>query len=538
MRKAILAIPILFFSVFFFYPILSLLRFGIYDSGFTGRYLSEVLSNAIYLKIILFTIYQAFLSAVFTLLIGLPGAYIMGNYDFRGKSLIKAISTVPFILPSIVVVLGFLALFGRNGIINGLLSPAGIRISILYSLQAIVLAHAFYNFPVVMRIVGSSWASLDSKIEDAGRSLGASPFQLFRRVTLPMLLPSIVSAFTLVFAYCFMSFAVVLILGGVKYSTIEVEIYSLSSVQIRPHLASALSILQIAISLVFMRIYLGWGKERGRSAVRRMKRLSSRISVRALLLWVYGALIVALIIGPMLAVLYYSLISGWGGSFTYHWYANIFSSRGTDVLGISPASVVANSLFFAMMTVAATVPLAVMTAYGLRGPGEGKKTAEAIFMLPLAVSSVTLGWSFISAFLSTGLYGTWALIVAAHSIIAFPLVFRAVHSSVSSSDPALTEAARTLGASPAAAFLTVELPQIMPGIIVGATFAFAISLGEFGATLLLYRPEYTTLPIAIYKMLGTRAFGSAAAMSVLLIVLATASFLLIERMGGRRSVFQ
>jgi thiamine transport system permease protein len=162
-----------------------------------------------------------------------------------------------------------------------------------------------------------------------------------------------------------------------------------------------------------------------------------------------------------------------------------------------------------------------------------------LWMLPMLVSSVTLGWAFIASFLSTPLYGSWVLIVIAHSVISFPLVFRSVWNSYSTMDRNQVDAARTLGASPLIAFLTVELPQLMPGILVGATFAFAISLGEFGATLLLYRPEYTTIPIAIYKILGTRAFGSAAAMATILMLIATASFLLIERMGGRqeRSAF-
>lgn len=531
MRRSTLLIfiPFLFLLIFFFYPVSSLLYQGVWDKGPTGRYLWTMLSDQYYQNILGFTTYQAFLSALLTMIIGLPGAYIIGNYDFRGKSLIKSISTVPFILPSIIVVIGFIAMFGKNGILNSFLGIFGLHVEILYTLPAILLAHAFYNFPVVMRIVGSGWENISSDIEDSARVLGASKLTVFRKITLPLLRPHIISSFMLVFAYCFMSFAIVLILGGGRYSTIEVEIWSLSTTLIRPHLASALAIIQIAFSSLFLIIYLGFSRGYKGMGVRRMKRIG--MGKEAIAIYLYGVLIFILIFAPMISVAYYSFLNTWGGSLTLRWYSLIFSSSSVSVIGISPAEVIMNSVFFAFMTVIITVPMGILTA---RSMGNGRLTG-ALAMLPMAVSSVTLGWAFISAFLGTPLYGSWLIIVIAHSVIAFPLVFRSIWNSYSTMDRNLIDAARTLGASPFSAFLMVELPQILPGIIVGATFAFAISLGEFGATLLLYRPEYTTIPIAIYKILGTRAFGSAAAMSVILMVLATASFLLIDRLGGKQN---
>ena len=530
-RTTLFLIPLLFLLLFFAYPVASLLYLGLWDGSFTLDYMKEAFSR--YGGIIWFTVYQALLSSIITLAIGLPGAYIMGNYSFRGKGFIKAVSTVPFILPSIIVVLGFLGLFGNNGLLNHLLEPFGIHISILYTLTAILLAHAFYNFPIVMRMVGSAWENLDSSYEDAARTLGAGPLQRFVKITLPLLSPSIISAFTLVFAYCFMSFAIVLILGGAQYTTIEVEIYFLATVLIRPHMASALALVQIAISLIFIWVYTRFGKE-GASGTRQMKKMRWR-SPSGILISAYSILVAFLILAPMLSVVYYSFVTGWGGSFTTHWYSLLFSEDATGVLGIPLISVLKNSLLFAAITVLITVPLAILSAFWARRHSR----YVPLIMVSVAVSSVTLGWAYIGAFLGTSLYGTWWIIALAHSVIAFPLVFRSVYNSVASMDDELRYAARTLGAGPLRAFLHAELPQILPGIVVGASFAFAISIGEFGATLLLYRPEYTTIPIAIYRILGTRAFGSAAAMSTLLMLLAAASFLLIDRLGVKqeRSAF-
>ncbi len=530
-RRSLFLIPLIFLLAFFAYPVVSLLYLGLWNGGATLSYLKEAFEQ--YRHVIGFTVYQAFLSSILTLCIGLPGAYIMGNYAFRGKSLIKAISTVPFILPSIIVVLGFLALFGNRGLINHLLEPFGIHIRILYSLTAILLAHAFYNFPIVIRMVGSAWENMDSSYEDAAASLGAGPWKRFLYVTLPLLAPSMVSAFTLVFAYCFMSFAIVLILGGAQYATIEVEIYVLATVLIQPHMASALSIIQIAISLIFIWTYTHFGRN-GASGIRRMKKIRG-FSPASVSVLVYSAIISFFILGPMLSVVYYSFVTGWGGSFTLHWYRLLFSEGASSVIGIRPIRAIGNSLFFAFLTVVITVPLALLSSFWAKEHGKW----VPLIMVSVAVSSVTLGWAYIGAFLKTGIYESWPIIALAHSIIAFPLVFRSVYNSAVSMDDDLRNAARSLGAGPIRAFLYAELPQIRPGMLVGATFAFAISLGEFGATLLLYRPEYTTMPIAIYRILGTRAFGSAAAMSVVLMLLAGISFLLIDRIGGsqERSAF-
>ncbi len=528
-RNYLFLIPLSFLLAFFAYPVFSLLYLGLWDGGPNPEFMKEAFSR--YGGVISFTVYQAILSSLLTLIIGLPGAYIIGNYDFRGKSAIKAVSTVPFILPSIIVVLGFLALFGNNGILNHVLEPFGIRIRILYSLSAILLAHAFYNFPVVMRMVGSAWENLDSSYEDAAASLGAGPIKRFVKIVAPLLAPSIISSFTLVFAYSFMSFAIVLILGGAAYTTIEVEIYVLATVLIRPHMASALALVQIGISLIFIWIYTHFGRT-GASGHRIMRKIRGLASILAA---AYSFLIAFLIFAPILSVAYYSFVSEWGGDLTFHWYSLLFSEDASSVIGISPAAAIGNSLFFAVLTIMMTVPMAVISSLWAKRHG---KWVPAL-MLPVAVSSVTLAWAYIGAFLGFSIYGSWILIVMAHSVIAFPLVFRSVYNSTSSADERLKDAARSLGASPLMAFRHAELPQLMPGIIVGATFAFAISIGEFGATLLLYRPEYTTIPIAIYKILGTRAFGSAAAMSVILIIMATASFLLIDRIGAKqkRSAF-
>jgi thiamine transport system permease protein len=214
--------PVVFLAVFFYFPLLSILKEGLLDAPgrLTAKYILATIEEPYNRRVIFFTIKQAALSTLLTLILGLPGAYLVAKYDFPGKSVLKAITTVPFVLPSIIVSLGFILLFGNNGILNRWLMQLfqldAPPLRILYSLKAIILAHAFYNFPLVVRLVSAVWVSIDPKIEDAARSLGAKEFSVFWHITLPLILPGIIASLALTFIFCFMSFAVVLVLGGVK----------------------------------------------------------------------------------------------------------------------------------------------------------------------------------------------------------------------------------------------------------------------------------------------------------------------------------
>jgi len=535
-RYILLSIPLLFFSVFFFYPLATAII-----PGLDAEYLSLIVGDPYYRRIIGFTTIQAIASTLLTVLLGLPGAYIISHYRFRGKGLVKAVTTVPFIMPSLMVAAGFLLLFGSSGFVASVLSAvAGRQVDpgILYSWKAIILAHAFYNFPIVMRMVGSAWERMDADQVDAARTLGAGKWQIFRRVVLPYLYPSIAAASLLTFIFCFMSFAVVLILGGVRYTTIEVSIYTLSNVMFRPEMASAMAVVQISVSLIFMYLYLKLsGKEArpGRPAETKRLGLKGLLSPEGVGIALYSAAMLLLVLGPMIAVVWQSFTSR-SGLFTLRFYADIFSAKADSVIGISPLQAVINSLYFAVMAVSASLVLSLLLSYALYGRKGKEKWLDPLFMLPMGVSAVTLGFGMIRAFITPPLdiYGSWWAIAIAHTVIVFPFVFRSVSNSVRGMNPDLSAAARTLGASRLQSFLTVELPQITPGMVVGATFGFAISIGEFGATLMLYRPEYSTIPIAIYRFLGARNFGAATAMAVVLMLIAGISFLMIERFSDQK----
>ena len=258
-----LVLILLFLIVFFFYPLAAVMQGGLQNSErhFSVAPLFKMLTDSYYQRIILFTLTQALLSTVLAVLLGLPGAYLLARFHFKGKRLVRALTTIPFVLPSILVVLGFVLFFGNNGILNrGLMALLRLReppLRILYSLKAILLAHAFYNFPICIRIVSGLWSRVNPHLEEAARSLGARGWRLFRRVTLPQILPGVLASAALIFIFCFMSFAIVLVLGGgPRYATLEVEVYRLAKIGLDLDAASRLALIGSALTLLLLYGYI------------------------------------------------------------------------------------------------------------------------------------------------------------------------------------------------------------------------------------------------------------------------------------------
>ena len=542
-RLLVLA-PLAYLGFFFVYPLLAILARSLEGDAFIDLSpFRSLLGDSYYLGRIWFTVWQATVSTLLTLIVGLPAAYLFARYEFPGKTLLKALTTVPFIMPTIVVAMGFVALFGSQGVVNSLLidlfgldSPP---IRITNTLTIIFMAHAFYNYAIVVRIVSALWANLDPHLEETAKVLGAGRARTFYHVTLPLLLPAIASAALLAFAFSFTSFGVVLILGGPQFATMEVAIYELTAKLFRLPLAGALSIVQLVFTYLFLLLYV---RLQERTAVRldlkpreatvhRKPRVGDRVFIVAMVL-----LLVA-ILSPLIALVVRAVSSGDG--YTPSHVANLFSNRTGSYFYLSPVQAMWNSVRFALATVAISLVVGTIVAYFLSGPARrGKAVSDALFMLPLGVSAVTLGFGFLITMNGSplDLRGSWLILVIAHSLVAYPFVIRSVLPVLQGMPSNLREAAAVMGASPARVFFSIDLPIISRGLIVGATFAFAVSMGEFGASLLLVRPEFTTMPVAIFRLLslpGEANLGQALAMSSLLMAVVAVGFVVIERFRYR-----
>ena len=539
MKKILFAVPILFLIAFYFYPLFAILQTSFADASGLG-----ILFDAYYARVFGFTIFQAALSTLLTLAVALPAAYIFAHYEIRGASILRAITTIPFLMPTIVVATSFSALFGPGGIVNlGLMQLWRLEsppIQILNTVWIILLAHTFYNFTVVLRIVGGFWANLDPQIENAARMLGANRWRTFTEITLPLIAPAIIAASLLVFMFDFTSFGVVLILGGARLATLEVEVYRQTVNLFNLPVAAVLSLVQLVCTFALMVVYTRLQARLAQPLKLRPQTTARRKPEHAgekLLVWGYLAAMLIFLLMPLVLVAFASLENG----FTY--YAELVINRRGSITFVPPIQAVQNSLLFAGATVVLATILGLIAAYSLtqdRRPMTDDRTfsvlrlpssvLDPIYMLPLGTSAVTLGFGFIIA-LGYWRTSVW-LVPIAHSLVAFPFVVRSLLPVIRSIQPRLREAAQILGASPARVWREIDLPIVARAIIIGAVFAFTVSMGEFGATTLVARPDMPTIPMAIYRLLGQPGlinFGQALALSTILMVVSGIAIVVMEK---------
>lgn len=540
-------LPVAFLLIFFFYPLFEIFKLSLAPEGqFDLGALGKLISRSYYVKTLWFTVWQATVSMLLTVVLALPGAYVFARYRFPGKSLIQALSTIPFVLPSIVVAAAFTALLGPHGWVNtalmGLLSLDRSPINLQFTIWMILLAHVFYNYTVVLRIVGGFWANLSSRPEEAAAVLGANRRQVFREVTLPLLRPAIIAASLLVFIFDFTSFGVILILGGPRYATLEVEIYRQAVHLFNLPVAAALSLAQILFTLSLMWVYT---RLQARTAVplelqarRRVQRAPATPRERWIV-WGNVVVMLGLLLTPLLALVARSFSAG-GDGWTLQFYRELFINRRGSILFVPPVEAVRNSVGFAGATTLLALLLGLIGAYLLvRQHGWVSRMLDPLFMLPLGTSAVTLGFGFIIALDEPplNLRASPVLIPIAHTLVAFPFVVRSVLPALRAIDPRIREAAAVLGAGPWRVWREIDLPIVGRALLVGAVFAFTVSMGEFGATVFIARPQIPTMPVAIFRFLGQPGavnYGQALAMSTLLMVVVAVGFLAIERfrMGG------
>ena len=541
-------LPAAFLGYFFYQPLLAI--FNLLISPEWGFDLAALDWSQVW-EPLRFTVFQATLSTLLTLVIGLAGAWLFAQFDFPGKKTLKLLSTLPFILPTVVVAAGFNALLGPRGWLNlGLMALFNLDsppIQFLNTFGAILTAHVFYNTTIVIRVVSNAWTRQNARLQQAAQVLGASPWRTFREVTLPLLRPAILSATLLVFLFNFTSFGVILMLGGPQYATLEVDIYIQAMHLLNLPLAAILSILQLICTLAITIGHNRLSRNDTLATSSRSQGLQPRKPKRGFQTVVVVLLVMALftlLVSPLAALALRSVVKldanrGERGEiqrgFTLQYYKALWENPRNSLFYVPPIDAARNSLTFALITIAIAVTLGLLVAYAQKQRSALNNILDPLMMLPLGASAITLGLGFIIVFnkppFSTLTFPI--LLPIAHSLIALPFVVRTLGPALQSIPPSLRNAARVLGARPARVWWEVDLPLLAPSLLVSMIFALTISLGEFGATSFLTRPQYPTLPVAIYRYIsqpGALNYGQALAMSTLLMLVCAAGIFLIERL--------
>jgi thiamine transport system permease protein len=551
--------PLTFLVLFYFYPLGSILQTSFARAdGQSPSPLVEAFTSAYTWRVTAFTIWQALLSTLLTLLLGLPGAFLLARFQFRGKSLILSLASIPFVMPTLVVAAGFNALLGSQGWVNLILmnlfhlpTPP---IVFQNSLTAILVAHVFYNVSIVLRMVGDFWSRLDPHLVQAAQVLGSNRWQALRHVSLPLLYPAIIAAALLVFIFDFTSFGVILILGGPHFSTLEVEIYYQTIALFNLPLAASLSLIQIGCTLVMTIIYTRLSNRLSRPLTlqprqytqKRLAFFPGRLAPIVFLIVLLGLQTTPLFALAARSFIHIGLERGetqaQAAQISLSNYQELSMNRRNSLFYAPPSTAIVISLSYAFATLVLALLLGLPASWALSRDerhgspfiGRFNRLLDPLLMLPLGTSAVTLGLGFIIALgrPPLALRASPILIPIAHTLVAFPFVVRNLTPALRSIRPHLRHAAAMLGASPGQVTRYVELPLVGRSMLVAAVFAFTISLGEFGATALIARPEYPTIPIVIYRLLsqpGALNYGQALALSTILMVVTGAGMIAIER---------
>ena len=411
-------------------------------------------------------------------------------------------------LPTVVVAAGFNALLGPRGWINlGLMDLFHLQtapISIVGTLGVILLAHVFYNTTIVIRLVGNALSHLDPRLEQAARTLGADPPRVLKHLTLPLLRPSILAASLLVFIFDFTSFGVILLLGGPGFSTLEVEIYKQAVQIFNLPLAGLLSLIQLLCTLVFSIFY---SRILRRSVVIstphpastnliKARTIREKLFLGGMVLLLWSLFLLPLISLPLRSLTRLEADRGDRGQVSYgitgDYYTELLINRNDSIFYVPPFAAIGNSLGYAALTVVLSLIIGFPVASALTHPGRLERLLDPLLMLPLGASAVTLGLGFIVTFNRPplSLVTSPLLVPLAHTLIALPFVIRSLQPALASIPDRLRQAAASLGASPQRVWFTVDWPIVVRATLSAAVFAFTVSLGEFGATSLVVRPEY------------------------------------------------
>jgi thiamine transport system permease protein len=541
--------PILVVTAVFILPYGAALAGGF--SAFSGRE-SHAAPVAVrdlpLLPIALFTVGQAFFSALAALLLGLPGAWFAGASDSKLARALRSLTAVPFAMPSILVALGFVLFFGNAGwfnrLIAALMGNGKTGAPILYRTSAIVLAHAFYNFPIVIRLVGDSLVQVRQAYAPAAATLGASPWTTARTLFLPAITPAIMRSALLAFLYSFTSFSIVLALGGgPRATTLGVEIYRYSRILLSFKEASIFAITETLIAgLVFALIVFFERKTRTifPDNIRRTMEKKPMPLRTVWLLMIYLLIIACIVLGPLLSIVVESFLSrasrsGAAAPSLTWWLA----------IGERCAPALFRSLALAFCSASAACVLAIIAGWivknsertAAQGGGAVSLLARAIRLFtsaPLASSGIVLGLGFLM------LYGrkhgaNLAAVIAVHAVTALPFAGNAIMEGFHAVNNGVINAAESLGASPFKRLFTVDIPLCGRHIRSAFGFAAAISLGELNAVMILGIEDFETLPLLIYRAAGAYRYGSACAAGVLLMLCCALAFAAPD-MGMKRDV--
>jgi thiamine transport system permease protein len=496
--------PIFFIFAFIVAPVLN-----IFVSSLQFESLNLLRTEAIR-NVVWFTTWQSLVSTALALTVALPLAFVTANFKFKAQRLTTSLISMPFILPSIVVGVAFLQILPDN---------------FHRTAFALILAHVYFNFGFASRLISARWLQIHPHLDDAARTLGASPLKLFRTLTLPLLSKAITNAALIVFTLCFTSYGVVRVLGGPSRSTLETEIYFRAMQLGDVSGAMLLSALQLVIIALLFVVTTKVSSKKFEQSAR--PTISRQKSLQTCKQKVIAATIISIAtlfaIVPVLAIAFKSINTD--SRFTTYAWRTVFTNP-------EITQSIAKTFTYSVIAMGLATLLGLLCACSVAYNNKFH-FISGLTTLPIVISAVSIGLGIIITFDTQPFdwRGAQLMLPLAHTLVALPLVMRIISPVLQAIPDSLRQASSVLGASPCQTWLNIDFKIIRRAVISAAAVSATVSIGEFGASSFLARRGAETLPVMISRLLsrpGDSLQSQAFALATLLAMFSLAIIFVID----------
>lgn len=536
--KLILVGAWMIIALLLIYPLFSVFRASLIDGergAYTlGNYIA-VLGDPIYRRVIGNTLFVGAAGMIGALLLGVALAVLMTRFRIHARALVGTLAVIALISPPFIGAYAWIILFGANGAVRRFVMDLGINMPPIYGTTGVVLVFAFKFFPHVYLITSGALANMNRSLEEAAESLGATPTARFFKVTLPMALPAISASALLTFVLSISDFGTPRMIGR-DLDVLATEAFTLFAAELggNPGMASTISLVLVFISMtvVLLQRYVSRRNIYHGSMIARIAPRQLR-GWRNLLVHGFAYLIVAIGALPATIVAFYSFRRTSGPIFTPG-----FALQSYERVLYTLPDVIWNTLRFSFAALVAIVIIGTLIgALVARRRSVAVSLLDGTLMIPYVIPGIVMGIAFIATFNGPpfALTGTWIVIVLAVFIRRLPYAVRAAAAALKQVSPSLEEASISLGYSPARTFMKVTVPLILPGIIAGGMLSFVTAMNELSSSLVLYVGSTMTMPVKIYLSVLDGEYGTASALSTILIALTAAAVYAALRVSGNEA---
>lgn len=508
LKLFIMGAAVLVFCLTLLFFIIPLLNFYWGNLSFAHK-----LNYKLILQTLFFTFKQAFFSTLLAVCLGLWGAYLISHYKVPGKKILLSLGAVPLCVPPLIVCLGYIGIFGVNGLFNNIVNLKNKHF--LYTVYGIIFIQGFYNFPIALTNIYNTWKNLDQSLKHSAELLGASKIKIFFSITIPQLFTAISSAAVPVFIFCFTSFLIILLFGATGTTTLEVEIYHLVRSSFDYSSAAVLGIIETVFLVVIFFTYSHFEKKSQKNKIDSSSTIpleKKKMHPLSFISLAFFYLVIAvLLIIPLVWIFIQSVTVKTKGlySFSFISWKNMLTSTKFYTALLNTILTAGGTSLICIITATVYITFLLLKAK------TNSKTAKTLALIPLAVSSIIMGTGILFTFNKGNIF----CLILAQSALFWPFAFRIIFTGASRIQQEILDEGLILSPSTGDLIFNIIIPLLKKYIISSLCFSFALSSGDTNLPLLLSINNFDTLSLYTYRLTGSYRFTQASASGFILALL-------------------